>query len=912
MPKKLFHLLLISFILLPLVGISQETIKIQGSVTDIKTKEPVMFCVVHIKEIEKWTTTDENGKYFFENVLPTTYTIEARCLGYETLSSVVNLEEYINKPLALFITPTCFDMKEVCIIAKKGSGMTTTNTLSNAAIEYVQPTTLGDIMQLLPGNTLQNPNLSSAQQLSIREIGTDDNSALGTAIIVDGSPVTNDGNLQGVSTAIGETGEATTVAGTGVDLRKIPTENIESVEVIKGIPSVIYGDLTSGAVIIKTKAGKTPLNVKLKTDPFIKHFGIDKGYFLTKSNSAINFNFEYLQSYSDVRSKYQGFNRLTGDISWSKTFFKDTYPLSFNAKASYFGTIDNSKIDPDAMVANEEYSSKENGTRLNIHGRWLLNKKLISNITYAFSYANTHQVNYQKRYRSTSDVQALSLATTEGENIGMYLPTEQLTELTIDGRPINIYGQITALKVNSFSKKTINTLLYGVDFRHTSNQGDGQIYDPTNPPYVSSKTARPRSFKDIPPIQTLSVYLEDKLSIPISTTRLTLQAGARLNNFQAKGLVGSDLGYYLEPRFNASYLILSKKNNNLFNHLSINAGIGKTYKSPSLLYLYPDNAYVDLKALDYYTGDPATEMVVFYTRIFDTSNPDLKPSENLKKEIGLDFTIGKVNGSITAFNENLTNGFGFRKQYVSINYNTYNADEIPEGTRPDLETLSKTEKDYFISYLVPDNFARSEKKGLEFNFDFGKISALCTQFTLDGAWFKTTRVYSTNLLYDLPSSATSEQYEYLGVYDAGESKVSERLNTNLRMITHIPELRLIVSTTLQMIWFDKYYYPFYDEVPLYLINKDGDIIYFTEEMRTDPLYVRYVTEKSENYWKTEIMSPLFLLNLRISKEISNNIRLSVFVNNFTNYRPLYQYTRSLSYVRRNPSIYFGAELKIKI
>ncbi len=872
-----------------------------------------MFCVVFIKEIENWTTTDENGAFSFENIFPGSYTIEAKCLGYEVYSASINISEYAKKPLIINLIPTFFDMKEVSVIAKKGEGMSTASTIGSAAIEYIQPTTLGDIMQLLPGSTLQNPNLSNPQKLSIREIGSDNNSAIGTAIIIDGAPVTNDGNMQGISTATGETGEATTVAGSAIDLRKIPTENIESIEVIKGIPSVIYGDLTSGAVVIKTKAGKSPLNIKIKADPSIKHFAIDKGFALAKSKSSINYNFEYLQSYSDVRSKYQGFSRITGDLSWSKTFFKGSNPLSFNAKISYFGTVDNDKTDPDALVLNEEYKSIENGGRLNIHGRWLFNKKLISNISYSFSYENTHQVNYQKRYRSSSDPEALSLATTEGENIGVYLPVEQLTELTIDGQPINLFGQITVMKVKSFKNKTINTILYGVDYRYTANEGDGQIYDLANPPYVSSKTARPRSFKDIPPIKNVSIYLEDKLSMPFGSTRLTIQAGARLNNFQSQGLFKSELGFYFEPRLNIEYLILTKKNNKLFNHLSINAGIGKTFKAPSLMYLYPDNAYVDLKVLDYYIGeDPSITMVVFDTRIFDTSNPDIKPSENLKKEIGIDFTIGSVKGAITGFKENLTNGFGFSKIYDPEYFYTFDATEVPDGTLPDLLNLTKNYKYTFISYLIPDNFVRSEKAGVEFDFQLGDIKSLRSSFSLDGAWFRTTRTYSTELIYDLPSSGTSQPYEYLGVYDAGESKISERLNTNLRMVTHIPELRLIVSTTLQMIWFDKYYYPFYDVVPLYLINKDGDKIIFTEQMRTDPLYVRYVDDPPDTYWLKEIMSPLFLANLRISKEISDNIRLSLFVNNFTNYRPLYQYIRSQSYVRRNPTIYFGAELKIKI
>ena len=37
-----------------------------------------------------------------------------------------------------------------------------------------------------------------------------------------------------------------TFVNSGVDMRSVSTDDIESVEVVRGIPSVEYGDLTSG------------------------------------------------------------------------------------------------------------------------------------------------------------------------------------------------------------------------------------------------------------------------------------------------------------------------------------------------------------------------------------------------------------------------------------------------------------------------------------------------------------------------------------------------------------------------------------------------------------------------------------------------------------------------------------------
>jgi outer membrane receptor protein involved in Fe transport len=890
---------------------AQNTIILKGSVIDKKLHEPVIGAAIHIKETEQWTVSDTDGNFEFKDVIPREYTIEVRCLGYENFSSSIELVP--GGKVKILLVPTSYDMGEVNVLAKKGSNITTSTTIGSAAIEHVQATGLNDIMQLLPGNIVENPDLSKPQQITIREIGSDNNTAMGTSILIDNAPISNDANLQTLSTSVSTEGEFNTVVGRGVDLRQISSDNIESVEVIKGIPSVVYGELTSGIVLVNTKAGYSPLSIRLKTDPKIKQMAMNKGIKLPSSNAFLNFDFDYLSSVSDVISKYEGYKRLTAQTAYSTTFMKSTMPLSFNAKLNLYGTIDNTKTDPDAMVAEEEYESRNQGIRLNLNGKWSLNKKFLTDIKYTYSLSYTHQESYQKRYRTSSGgVTPISLSLEEGENEGIYLPTEQLTEMTIDGKPVSIFGQMTFSKMINFEGGTINKTLAGAEYRLNRNYGEGQLYDIMNPPFIANHSSRPRAFRDIPGIQSFSIYLENKVVVPLGTTKLHVQAGARLNNYQPVKVVKSQLGYYLEPRLNIQYELLNNRNNKLFQLLTFNAGIGKTYKSPSMVYLYPDRAYYDLTVLDYYTGHPETQMAVFNSMQFNTENPDLKPYENLKKEVGMDFRIGSVSGNITAFKEELTNGFQFRSKYEFIDGYRYVADSIPPGEKPDLSTLPLAYYDYIISYNSPVNSRETVKSGLEFSFNFGKIKSLYTSFTIDGAYLKTKRVYSTIDYEFLPSSSAAKQYRNIGMYPAGESRISERLNTNLRMVTQIPQLRLILSTTFQVIWFDKYYYPFYDEAPLYLFDKDGTTTDYTEEMRTDPDFMRYYDENTEYYYITEVLPPLFLANIRLSKEIEDKMKLSLFVNNFLNYRPMHMYIRSESYTRRNPSIYFGAEIIFKI
>ncbi len=913
MTKKVSVVFLLLFFSLCGIGFAQNTVAFRGKVIDKKTGKPVAYAEVNLKQIGHWTTTNDKGIFIFRNIEPIAYHLVIRCLGYETYSSSIDLSKKHQGTKVIKLIPTSLDMPEVSVLAKKSNNIASTSSIGNAAIEYIQPTSLGDIMQLLPENIAENPDLSKPQHVSIREIGTDANSAMGTAIIIDGAPVSNDANLQTLSTSTTQNAAFNTSAGTGVDLRQISTGNIESVKVIKGIPSVVYGDLTSGAVVVKTKAGYSPLRIQLKANPYIKQLSVNKGIRISnKGGDFLNFSLDYIRSFSDVRSKYKGYNRVTGSIAYSSMFFKKSSPLSFNTRIDYFGTIDNVKTDPDAMVANEEYRAKNNGLRWEIHGKWHPHYKVLTNLHYTFSLSYTHQINFEKKYRNTNEVKAISTALTEGENDGIFLPTEELTELTIDGKPVNIFFQITGDKFWSNKKGFINKLLFGWEYRMSRNYGNGQVYDITNPPFISSHTTRPRAFKNIPPLRNNSFYLEDKIIIPIKTTKLTIQAGARLNNFQASGLFKSNLGFYLEPRLNCRYSILNKKNNKLLTGLSVHFGIGRTYKSPSLLYLYPYKAYFDLLVLDYYTGNPATERAVFYSMIYNTENPNLKPSMNFKKEAGIDFAIRKITGNITYFHENLTNGYSLEQHYVFINTYKYLTDGIPPGERPDLSKLTKEYFSYILGYSYPVNNKETKKRGVEFWVNFGKIKSLYTSFSLSGAWLKTTRIFNTVNYEYLPGSSSSKQYPNIGIYPAGESKVSERLNTSLRMVTQIPNLRMIFSFNLQVIWFNKYYYPFYDRAPLYLIDKEGKITPFTEEMRTDPDYIRYVVKRADSYYLEEVMPPLFLANFRFSKEITNKMKLSVYVNNFLNYRPMYQYKRSYSYLRRNPSIYFGAELRITL
>ena len=180
-------------------------------------------------------------------------------------------------------------LKEVVVTARESGGMTSSSRIDRAAMEHLQPTSFTDLLELLPGNISQDPNMGAVNSISLRETGnltatgskstgSDYNiSSLGTLFLVDGAPVNGDANMQNIPNASSDATSPEYVrdmTNKGVDMRTISTDNIESVEIIRGIPSAEYGNLTSGVVNIKRIRRSTPLTARFKADGYSKLFSI--------------------------------------------------------------------------------------------------------------------------------------------------------------------------------------------------------------------------------------------------------------------------------------------------------------------------------------------------------------------------------------------------------------------------------------------------------------------------------------------------------------------------------------------------------------------------------------------------------------------------------------------------------------
>ena len=947
MKHYLKKIVILAFLIVPVFAMAQKTYKLSGVIENKKTKEPVVLVAIQILELNRWTTSNMQGEFNFDNVPAGEYTIQASCLSFEKYEYPINIQRDITN-YTVRMEETSLGLDEVTVVARENTSLSSSSKIENVAIDHVQPTNLADVMQLVPGQVTLNPDMSGSNQITIRDINTTndpaDNDALGTAIIIDGTPMDNDANMQTLNTAGGGTAQDYSTAGQGIDLRQISTDNIESIEVIRGIPSVEYGDLTSGAVLVKTKAGRTPLNAKVKADPRIKQAAVSKGLLLPgENNGAVNLDFDFTHSYDDLRRPSRSFKRLTGQFGYSNTLFKATKPLSLNLKFSYFSTFDDEKNDPD-QLKEEIYKEKEQGFDVKFYGKWSIQKWWLGNISYNFSGNFKNQDYYEYKLTSNNGASPLPIATVSGETEGVLLPAEYHSELTIDGNPYNYFGTV---KLDSEWKigKVRNNMMYGADWRTSGNNGEGRLYDPTRPPLGAIST-RPRAFKDIPASHKLALFIEDEITLPIGNTELATQIGVRYNNLLPKGIFSTKAYTTVEPRINAVYNILKYNKRKTLRNLSLRFGYGQTSKTPTMLHLYPDKAYEDELSFNYYP-----DLIVVTTEVIDnTSNPDLKPMTNDKFEIGMDFNIKGLKFILTAFKETIENGFNWQSQYFAMNYRKW--DQLDgEGKSPYFENgnIYYTENGQtatvpfnylydFHSYNIPVNNYMVNKKGIEYVVDFGQIEQIRTSFRVDGAYYYINRIKDVDPFpVKRNISYMGRKFPYFGVYPGNKGSIDERLNSNIKTTTHIPDLKMVFTISTQLIWIDRGQNYWEDENgnPIaYSLGENNEKLYGqyegVDKIQIDPIgfydtdmvfhewqdqysfqnpYAFMVDENDSDYFDIDSYPLLWQVNLKLTKEFSQNAKLSFFANNIFNHQPLQKNKRTGYYSRRNQSAYFGAELK---
>ena len=244
--------------------LSAQLATLAGRVTDESSSAPIEFASILISENGLWAITDEQGRFTIRNVPYGKMTMTVQCLGYQKRSWPMTITRNVTN-LTLRLKEENLKLNEVTIVAKRKTDEATTSyVIDRTTLDNQQLLNVSDITTLLPGGKTVNSTLMSDPRMALRSGTTEKgNAAFGTAVEVDGMRLDNNA----------ETGETT-----GSSTRTVSASDIESVEIVTGVPSVEYGDLSNGVVKVNTRKGKSPFIIEGKINQHTRQVSLNKGF----------------------------------------------------------------------------------------------------------------------------------------------------------------------------------------------------------------------------------------------------------------------------------------------------------------------------------------------------------------------------------------------------------------------------------------------------------------------------------------------------------------------------------------------------------------------------------------------------------------------------------------------------------
>ena len=873
-----------------------------GRIVDAVSAEPVVGAAV--TQGSAWSLTDSTGFFVLSASGPGSVTISS--MGYQTLQAPLS-EGHTYR-----LQPDIRTLQEAVITATEERGVTAVSTIGKEAIDHIQPSSLKDLLELLPGGRALDPNLASPQLVNLRSAASLSTnyatSALGTAVMVDGRPIGNNANLQYTP---GYSSLGSDYVNFGTDLRSVSTEDIESVEVVRGIASVEYGDLTSGLMKIVRRRGGKDLRARFKSDMGSKLFYVGKDY--EWKGGTLNAGVNFLDAQADPRNPRQNYKRLTGTVRLGKTWEKDL-KSALNVSLDYTGSFDDRKSDENLDFGSlgpvETYRSSYN--KVELSAEYTLSARdgasLFRNWTTTVSASLENDLIDRWKYNINGAEQPFSVSSEPGEWDALILPVRYESTLQVKGRPFYAYAH----SVVTF-KTGVHRIKGGAEWTMDKNFGEGSVFDISRP-FSRTLGSRPRPYYAIPANHQLSLFAEEAGTAPLGRWSLEWAAGIRMSALAGAGKAFRiDWKPYLDPRAN---LRLNFPATVVAGHrleAGLYAGGGLHTKFPTMDMLFPDPIYGDIQEFNYWPVEKELRRSYNYVYKVDPTNYELGPARNLKLEVGLDATWRGFRFSVDGFREDMTSGFRTSSEYGRQIYRKYDGSGIDKSTLtapPDVTTLPFQADTLLYAYGVTTNGSRTLKQGIEFTFSSPRIPAIGTRITANGAWFVTKNANSVPLYYVPTAIISGNRYSYVGRYEVQEGSTYTSLTTNLMLDTQIPRLGLILSTSFQTAWFSNHYPVERDAAPVAYLDKNLIEHPFTEADAKDPVLRYLVQEKSAMTYDYLVPFATYV-NLKATKKLyRDRIACSLFVNRLLALTP--DSYMNGAFVRRSSTPYFGMELTVKL
>lgn len=899
----------IIFLIINYAAHSQER-NISGTVRN-DNAETLPGALVQIEPSGKNQITNAEGEFTFRNITGSSQIkIIVSYMGHSTLDTFYNLSS-LHQPLEIILQRRSLEMDEVVITAQENrAGLGTSSTIERSAIEHVQPTSLRDVLQLVPGQLAINPSLSNPQQILLRQAPTDPASntvsasdaiaQMGTAYIMDGSPLSNDANLQFNVNILNSSPNAAppfqSVAAQGFDLRQVPADQIESVEVLRGIPSVKHGNFTNGVIIVNTRVGEFAPNIRVRANPTILQASAGAGFAFDQKRQAISFDLDFADAKPDPRDVLNQFTRLTGNVAHKLTLPQHSFTITNRLGIS--SNVATRRQDADNDPSQRSWESQDISFRFNSNIRWQPENFFFDLVEANLTAQYSHQRSYFEEF-ITTNVGPRPIFMVDTTAAVPYGTARYHNRTTVAGNPFNGYGRLEGAKSIKFLE-TNHRILTGAEYRLDMNRGPGRQFDLLTPPRQNySAGDRPRPFDDIPSLNQLSFYAEDRFTVKVQNIPWHWQIGLRYDRAFLTGPEARLVSGDWLPRINTSIEILPSVN--------IRAGYGMTAKVPGLRFLSPGPRFIDMVNFNYYAPDPAERLLVVTTRRIDIDTRNIDAFKSEKFEFGIEGSLGKTNYVITYFKEITRGGPSFIREPFIANRALYTPISTPAGRPPLLPDQPTTYDTLFLGYDVPLNNRDIMNTGIEYAINLPEIKAIKTSANISGSMVRTNSFINgnqinPNFIYEHVNA------DHIPIYQAGQGNNAVQFNTSVRFIHRIPEAGLVISTLAQTIWVQRDRMTGFSPYPTALLNKKGIIIPLDPAAASSPENEIFWNRISDIQLLEENRPPLWLFNLRVNKEFGQGKGFAFYVNNYFNNRPLYLNSRSNNYTQRNIQLFFGAEI----
>ena len=884
-----------------LIGFSQAA-TVRGYVRNYEGNAPIKEALVAIESQkgEKFAAqsmTDQDGYFILKDIPQGVYKIAGMkdCFYSNSLFDFAITDEGVyNVKVKLIENPKGTDDMSYCFmiggIEVEAAGrdilpeeIATTRKIDSGEIDHLQASNLGDILTLVPGVEKSGQmGLAKQQNIGLRKVKRSDSNlagfdSFGTSVVVDGNEISGDMKAAGYVSGSGDQ--------SGTDLRTIPADNIESVEVITGIPSVEYGNFTDGIVKVETKKGKVNRRFKAKINPDTKGFSYNGGYKFDDQNTVFDYHVNYSYSERDLRKIGDEYQRLYGSANISRSFLDEK--LNSRMTMTYTRIFDDEEPNDEYHIQNTNRGFRTSG-KINL--KYLTGND--NNVRYNLFAGIDYRKQDEVKQKMVTDQLFLPYDTDVSSIDQSYCTiTPLLDTVYVAGTDtiLQVDTLITVFPYNaSISQKgrewdvsfklkrkstveigkTKNRILYGFEADYEKNTGEGVSIDSIFNYYGKGSTKRSYSFDEFPANVKFSLYAEDKISFDLFDRKMDILVGLRYDLINPEkfhisfnegfSLFDAKQGDFFSPRFNMKYQIS--------DDLAFRAGIGQSVKSVSLTQIYkiPKHiAYLDTNT------NAVAEKILYQV------NENLTTYISQKAEASLDWKINDLVGA------SLTG-------YYSKTKNRPRGTTYPEGYDINPDTVNIQ-----YNYSIYRNLGWEDNFGTELTLRTKRIKDI--KYAIN-ATYRHSKSGSDGLTYDPDYLASSDEWE---LWYPGRIYTQSKLILDGQVSYLNQRFGLWVTMDVQYTPFYKrqYIYPgnAYEE-----INPDGDPYLFYQGM------TNWYDAEEQNY------TGQWLMNLRISKSLSNNAEVSLYINNFFDNRSTYVSPYSGFETNLNSPIYYGLEMSVKL